>query len=185
MIQLRALAALLALALLVICPARGQAEECRYDFDTKAFVGDCGGDSTGGSTLGGAQNCDTQEAQIAVDWVFQDVGALRTFQRFYGEGNSPLDSVIGAQGHNPGAQANLEACSGWAANYIATEYAGVIAGTTPPPTTGPQTCSAPPAGLCYNGCEISCPAGRAARCEPGITWNEQCWRGPKCECVRP
>src|SRR6185295_19834994 len=86
-------------ASLVAASAPVRAEECRYDFATKSFVGDCGGASGIIPPNGNSQNCNQQEAQVAVDWVFTDVGATRTFQRFLADGNSPLDSVIGAQGH--------------------------------------------------------------------------------------
>ena len=173
-------------ASLVAASAPVRAEECRYDFATKSFVGDCGGASGIIPPNGNSQNCNQQEAQVAVDWVFTDVGATRTFQRFLADGNSPLDSVIGAQGHNPNAQQALRDCSGWVANYIGTRYAGAIPGLRPTQVdAGSQSCEAPPAGLCYNGCQVSCPAGFAATCAPGITWNDQCWRGPSCECVRP
>ena len=127
-----------------------------------------------------------QEAKVAIDWVFADAGATGTFARFREQGNSPMDSVIGAQGHNPQAQAMLRACAGWGSNYLMAIYGDAVNGLTRPVAdVGPRSCEAPPSGLCYNGCQVSCPQGFAAFCEPGITWNMQCSRGPICDCRRP
>jgi hypothetical protein len=144
------------------------------------------GDGTSGASLAPPPTPQCQEAKTAVDWVFADAGATGTFARFREQGNSPIDSVIGAQGHNPHAQEMLRACAGWASNYLMAAYGNAVNGLTRPVAdVGPQSCEAPPSGLCYNGCQVSCPQGFAAFCEPGITWNMQCWRGPICDCRRP
>jgi hypothetical protein len=127
-----------------------------------------------------------QEAMVAIDWVFADAGATGTFARFREEGNSAMDSVIGAQGHNPNAQAALRACAGWGSNYLMAVYGGAVEALTRPVTdTGPQSCEALPSGLCYDGCQVSCPQGYAAFCTNAITWNMQCWRASTCFCGRP
>jgi hypothetical protein len=160
------------------------AEECHYDFDARAFVGDCLAGSS--RSVGSPAGCDTAQARQNIDWVFVDNGAFATFTSFLEDGSSLLDAVIGAQGHNPNAQAQIRSCAAWAASYIASTYGGAAAGVSSTQASGgPQSCEAPPAGLCFRGCQISCPGGRAAVCEPGITWNNECWRAASCRCVRP
>jgi hypothetical protein len=148
---------------------------------------DCiNGDTTSGASVPPPPTPQCQEAKVAIDWVFADAGATGTFARFREQGNSPIDSVIGAQGHNPHAQAMLRACAGWGANYLMATYGNAVNGLTRPVADiGPRSSEAQPSGLCHNGCQVSCPQGFAALCEPGITWNMQCWRGPRCECRRP
>ena len=148
---------------------------------------DClNGDATSGASVSPPPTPQCQEAMIAIDWVFADAGATGTFAKFREQGNSPIDSVIGAQGHNPDAQAMLRACAGWGANYLMATYGDAVDGLTRPVTdTGPQSCEALPSGLCYDGCQVSCPQGYAAFCTNGITWNTQCWRAPTCFCRRP
>ena len=144
------------------------------------------GDATSGASVSPPPTPQCQEAMIAIDWVFADAGATGTFAKFRELGNSPIDSVIGAQGHNPDAQAMLRACAGWGANYLMATYGDAVDGLTRPVTdTGPQSCEALPSGLCYDGCQVSCPQGYAAFCTNGITWNTQCWRAPTCFCRRP
>jgi hypothetical protein len=160
--------------------------QAKYEPDLE----DClDGAGTSGSSVSPPPTPECGEAKTAIDWVFADVGATKTFARHRQSGKSPLDSVIGAQGHNPHAQQMLRDCPSWAANYLMATYRDPVDGLTPgpddDPDAQPSSCSAPPAGLCSNGCEISCSKGRAALCEPGITWNFQCWRGPKCVCIEP
>ncbi|HKP22945.1 MAG TPA: hypothetical protein VJV39_03725 [Dongiaceae bacterium] len=159
------------------CQAKYQAEldECLND-----------GGTASGASVSPPPTPECEEARIAIDWVFADAGATGTFARFREQGNSPMDSVIGAQAHNPHAQEMLRACAGWGANYLMAVYGDAVRGLTRPVVdVGPKTCEAHPSGLCYNGCQVSCPQGFAAYCEPGITWNMQCWRGPICDCRRP
>lgn len=158
-------------------------QEHQAEFDS------CKGESGSSSTSASVSPPPTpqcQEAMIAIDWVFADAGATGTFARFREQGNSPMDSVIGAQGHNPDAQAMLRACAGWGSNYLMAIYGGAVDALTRPVTdTGPQSCEALPSGLCDSGCQVSCPQGFAAFCASGLTSNMQCWRGPTCFCRRP
>lgn len=63
-----------------------------------------------------------REAKINIDWVlFKDAGAKGTYQAYRRRGESPVDAVISAQGHDPHAQQTIRDCYGWAQAYIASK----------------------------------------------------------------
>lgn len=123
-----------------------------------------------------------QEAKIAIDWVFSDSGATRTFVQNRNAGRSPYDSVIGAQGHNPHAQDMLRECAGWGSNYLIATYADAIAGfDNNEESIYPRSCQAETVGTCI-ACEVSCTSGYEAYCQSGQSDGNSCYRWPVCEC---
>lgn len=110
-----------------------------------------------------------REAKINVDWVItHDEGAKRRYGSLRREGMSPIDAVLGAQAHNPGAQDTIRFCAGWVSSYLASKGMGP-GGESPAPgrpaRTGPASCRVDATEGCA-GCEITCPEGNAI-CRPG------------------
>ena len=60
----------------------------------------------------------TTEARQNVDWVLNNGGARATYRNRLYAGNTAFDAVVGAQGHNPKAQAILRTCQVWVKNYL-------------------------------------------------------------------
>ena len=60
----------------------------------------------------------TTEARENVAWVLNNSGARATYRNLLSNGNTPFDAVVGAQGHNPKAQAILRTCQVWVKNYL-------------------------------------------------------------------
>ncbi|HEX7054100.1 MAG TPA: hypothetical protein VF211_09250 [Burkholderiales bacterium] len=109
-----------------------------------------------------------REAKINVDWVIsRDAGARATYARLRAEGLSPIDAVIGAQGHNPHAQETLRLCAGWVSRYLAAQGMG-SGGMSPAartPGRAPSSCSVAPKNGCAE-CSITCTVGQAV-CKEG------------------
>ena len=67
--------------------------------------------------------CKQDEAKANLDWVFSDAGAKNTFAAARARGQSPLDAVLQAQGHNARAQQSLRDCAGWVEAQLAAKGA--------------------------------------------------------------
>ena len=110
------------------------------------------GGSSGRSTARGGNACE-RESKISIDWVFNDRGALATYNRNRQQGKSAFDAVVAAQGHNPRAQRSLRDCKQWAQTYLAQRGAAPGGLTMPTRALGQTDCAcisvvpAGPAGL--------------------------------------
>lgn len=101
-----------------------QIRHCRslYDEEYRACANAAG--------LNDEPDCDRAEARININWVMAgDAPAYQTYLGFRARGESPLDAVLGAQGHNPNAQASIRRCSAWASSYLASAYADRLDGS--------------------------------------------------------
>lgn len=74
------------------------------------------------ASSGDARECNRDEAKINIDWVlFKDAGARATYNSFLQRGESSVDAVLSAQGHNPHAQQTIRNCRAWAKSYIGSK----------------------------------------------------------------
>lgn len=160
-----AISTMIAAAAFSSAPASDNCEQVRAKSGVLAYL-NCTKKSSR-SNLGNSAQCNQSEATINIDWVFVDVGATRSFQKFYNNGNSALDSVIKAQAHNPDAQMTIKNCSGWAAEYIAKRYGFNAKGLVSSNPIYPLHCSGKAKGAC-GGCEITCNPGFEASCRDGV-----------------
>jgi hypothetical protein len=65
--------------------------------------------------------CDEEDAKKNVDWVFNDRGAHNHYLSEIGDGLSPFDALIAAQGHNPPVQKKLRLCQAFVESYLASK----------------------------------------------------------------
>jgi hypothetical protein len=60
------------------------------------------------------------KAKVAIVWVLLlDKGAQGTYRLHRAKGESPVQAVISAQGHDPPAQQDIRRCLQWSRNFIA------------------------------------------------------------------
>lgn len=80
---------------------------------------------TGHPTSSGGQSgnrlplsvCETEGRQNT-DWVLNDSGARATYRNRLSTGNTAFEALVGAQGHNPKAQAILLGCQDWVEKHL-------------------------------------------------------------------
>ena len=105
----------------------------RYKGELDACTGG-GGDrsaSTGASTMQPPAGC--AAAKVAIDWILvKDAGARQSYNSAIARGRTVLEALIYAQRHNPNAQADLQACPGWAESYARALGAGQSLGAAAP-----------------------------------------------------
>jgi hypothetical protein len=95
---------------------------------------------SGASAEGPSGACAFGEAKTAVDWVFSDRGAQRTYASALADGKSGFDAVLTAQGHNPRAQAALRNCASQIEAYLQNRGKARPA-TMSSRKLGPQDCT--------------------------------------------
>ncbi|MDK9695248.1 MAG: hypothetical protein OEL76_02520 [Siculibacillus sp.] len=110
------------------------------------------GGTTGASVAAPPEGCG--EAREAIDWIFRDGGATRTYSTARRNGQGILQALITAQSHNGRAQTALRDCANWAVAYAGPRDTGgaPLGGTA---TSGPKPADCRCISVLPNGSSFS------------------------------